>query len=87
MKPDWRQIILYVTVMGTEGCWLYALVAMLNEKIASGCLSVLGLLLLYLASFGFNLNRGNLRLQAGASDSGEHRCFLVVGAAPGLSQS
>lgn len=55
MKPDWRQIILYITVMGTEGCWLYALMAMLNEQVANGRLSVLGLLLLYLASFGFNL--------------------------------
>ena len=55
MKPDWRQIVLYVTAIGTEGCWLYAIVAMLNEQVADGQLSVPGLLLLYLASFGFNL--------------------------------
>lgn len=55
MKLDWRQGILYVATIGTEGCWLYALLVLLNEQVADGRLSLFGLLLLYPLSFGFNL--------------------------------
>ena len=41
MKLDWRQGILYVTTIGMEGCWLYALMALLNKQVADGRLSVL----------------------------------------------
>jgi len=54
MKLDWRQSILYVTTMGMEGCWLYALIVLLNMQVADGYLSTMGLLLLYPLSFGFN---------------------------------
>lgn len=54
MKLDWRQGILYITTMGMEGCWLYALMAMLNKPVADGRLSILGILLIYPISFGFN---------------------------------
>lgn len=54
MKLDWRQGILYVTILGMEGCWLYALTVLLNKQVTDGRLSVLGLLLLYPLAFGFN---------------------------------
>ncbi|MFC2042205.1 DUF4129 domain-containing protein [Chloroflexota bacterium] len=54
MKLGWRQSILYIAALGTEGCWLHALLALLNIKVAGGHLSVLGILLLYPASFLFN---------------------------------
>lgn len=54
MKLDWRQSILYVTTIGMEGCWLYALLVLLNTQVADGRLSIVGLLLLYPLSFGFN---------------------------------
>jgi len=54
MKLDWRRGILYVTIMGMESCWLYALIALLNKQVAGGHLSTLGLLLLYPLAFGFN---------------------------------
>ena len=54
MKLYWRRVILYVTAMGMESCWLYALMALLNEKVADGRLSIFGLLLLYPLAFGFN---------------------------------
>lgn len=54
MKIDWRQGILYVTLLGTEGCWLYALLVLLNRKVADGGLSTLWLLFLYPVAFGFN---------------------------------
>ena len=54
MKRDWRQGILYLTTMVMEGCWLYALMALLNKQVADGSLSVIGILLLYPLAFGFN---------------------------------
>jgi len=54
MKLDWRKGILYVTAIGIEGCWLYALMALLNKRVAEEHLAVLGLLLLYPVSFGVN---------------------------------
>jgi hypothetical protein len=55
MKLDWRQGILYVTTIGMEGCWLYALIALLNKQTADGRLSVLGILVLYPVAFLFNM--------------------------------
>jgi hypothetical protein len=54
MKLDWRKGILYVTAIGIEGCWLYALMALLNKHAAAERLSIFGILLLYLISFGLN---------------------------------
>ena len=54
MKPNWRQGILYVTLIGTEGCWLYALLVLLNRKVADGSLATFFLLFLYPVAFGFN---------------------------------
>ena len=54
MKLDWRQGILYVTTIGMEGCWLYAILALLNKQVADGRLSTIGLLLLYPLVFGIN---------------------------------
>jgi len=54
MNLNWRQSIIYVTIMGMEGCWLYALLVLLNNKVADGRLSILGFLLLYPVAFGFN---------------------------------
>jgi hypothetical protein len=61
MKLDWRQGILYVTTMGMEGCWLYALMALLNKQVADGRLSVPGVLVLYPVAFLFNLSLVRLR--------------------------
>jgi len=54
MKLDWRKGILYATTIGIEGCWLYALMALLNKQVADERLSIFGILLLYLISFGLN---------------------------------
>lgn len=61
MKLDWRQGILYVTIMGVEYCWLYALLVLLNNQVADGHLSILGLLLLYPLAFIFNMLLERLR--------------------------
>ena len=42
MRLNWRQVTLYVTAMGMEGCWLYALMVMLNKQVADGRLSIGG---------------------------------------------
>ena len=55
MKPNWRQVILYTTTAGIEACWLYILFIMLNELVADGSLSVIGLLLIYPVAFGLNV--------------------------------
>ncbi len=54
MKLDWRQSILYIAVLGMEGCWLYVLLSLLNTKAAGGHLAVPGVLLLYPVAFIFN---------------------------------
>ena len=61
MKPDWRRGILYVATIGMEGCWLYALMALLNRQAADGRLSVLAILVLYPVAFIFNALLGRLR--------------------------
>lgn len=61
MKQDWHKGILYVAAIGIEGCWLYALMALLNKQVADERLSIFGILLLYLISLG--LNRVLLRLR------------------------
>ena len=61
MKLDWRQGILYFTAMGMEGCWLYALMALLNRKVADDGISVVGILILYPVAFFFNKLLGQLR--------------------------
>lgn len=54
MKLDWRHAILYITIMGMEGCWLYASIVLLNTQVAQGLLSAAGILLLYPLSFILN---------------------------------
>lgn len=61
MKLDWRRGILYVTTIGMEGCWLYALMALLNNKVADGRLFVWGILVLYPVAFIFNIFLVRLR--------------------------
>ncbi len=51
MKLNWRQASLSGIIMATESCWLYALLFLLNEKIADGRLSIIGLWLLYPLAF------------------------------------
>jgi len=65
MKLDWHQGILYVTILGMEGCMLYALITLLNEQVADARLFILGLLLLYPAAFGFNKIIQRLRWHKG----------------------
>ncbi|MFC1967335.1 DUF4129 domain-containing protein [Chloroflexota bacterium] len=54
MKLDWRQGFLYITVIGIEGCWLFAMMAMLNSQVLEGRLSVPGIMLLFPLAFIFN---------------------------------
>ena len=54
MTLDWHQSTLRVIILGVEVCWLYAVIALLNEQTLDGRLSVLGLLLLFPLAFGFN---------------------------------
>jgi len=54
MKLDWRRVMLYATITGMEGCWLYGLLFLLNEPVADGGLSIPGLLALYPLAFGIN---------------------------------
>jgi hypothetical protein len=61
MKLEWRQAIVYVTLIGMEGCWLYALIALLNSRAVNGWLSVLGILVLLPVAFIFNLLLRRLR--------------------------
>jgi hypothetical protein len=61
MKLDWRRGILYITTIGMECCWLYALLALLNKQTADGRLSVLAILALYPVAFIFNAWLGRLR--------------------------
>ena len=50
-----RQVVLYLTMAGIEACWLYALLAIINDRGAGGQLSVFGLLLLYPTAFFLNV--------------------------------
>jgi hypothetical protein len=61
MKLDWRQAIVYLTLIGVEGCWLYALLSLLNNRAVDGRLSILGILVLLPIAFIFNLLLGRLR--------------------------
>lgn len=61
MRQDRHQIIVYIAIMGMEGCWLYTLMAVANKHAADGCLSVPLLLLLY--PLAFIINRVLQRLQ------------------------
>lgn len=61
MKLGWRRGILYVATIGMEGCWLYALLALLNKQTADGRLSVLEILALYPVAFIFNALLGRLK--------------------------
>ncbi|HUU65354.1 MAG TPA: DUF4129 domain-containing protein [Dehalococcoidales bacterium] len=54
MKLNWRQGTFYATTIGMEGCWLYALLVLLNNQATDGRLSIFGLLLLYPLAFGLN---------------------------------
>ncbi len=62
MKPDWRQGILYLIIMGMDCCWLYALLILLNKQVTDGHLSIPWLLLLYPLAFIFNKLLQRLRL-------------------------
>ncbi|MFH1031688.1 MAG: hypothetical protein V1767_03895, partial [Chloroflexota bacterium] len=53
MKTDWRQNILYITILGMECCWSYALLALINNLIAAP-LTVQWFILLLPVAFIFN---------------------------------
>jgi hypothetical protein len=50
----WHRNISRLAILGIEGSWLYALLCLLNEKIADGCLTTPWLLFPYLLAFVFN---------------------------------
>jgi hypothetical protein len=47
MRWDWRRGVLYLSTMGMEGCWLYAVIALLNTRVSGGHPSVIGILALF----------------------------------------
>lgn len=61
MKFSGRQNIILLATLGIEGCWLYAIMALLNDKVAGGLLSTIWLFSLYPISCIFN--RALLRLR------------------------
>jgi hypothetical protein len=61
MKTNRQQAILYAAALGMEGCWLYALLALLNGQAAGGSLSAPGVLAVYPLAFAFNFLVGRRR--------------------------
>ena len=61
MKLNWHRVIIYVAIVGMEGCWLFILLALLNEEVADGRFSIFGILLLYPAAFAINALLARLR--------------------------
>ena len=55
MKSGLQKGALYIAIIGMEACWLYALMALLNEETAGARLSVPGVLVIYPLAFIFNL--------------------------------
>ena len=53
MKLDWRQSIPYIATIGMEGCWVYALMSLLNRQTGER-LAVVAILFLLTLAFGFN---------------------------------
>lgn len=78
MKFDWRQGILYLTTIGMEGCWLYAVIDLLNRKVTGGSLFVPGLLLIYPFSFGYNVILGRIRLRVAFLQSLRWFLWIIV---------
>lgn len=62
MKTSWSRMALYITVMGMECCWLFAILALVNGLILQGRLSIIGLLALYPIAFGINMLVARLKL-------------------------
>jgi len=54
MKSINQKVVLTITVMVLEGCWLYMLMQLMNVLLAKGRLNIPGLLSLYLLAFGTN---------------------------------
>lgn len=61
MKCSWRRYAVYFTVIVMESSWLYAILALMNQSAAENRLSVWGLLLVYLLSFGSSKALQHLR--------------------------
>lgn len=62
MKTSWSRIALYITIMGMESCWLFAILSVANGLILEGRLSVIGLLALYPVAFVINMMISRLKL-------------------------
>jgi hypothetical protein len=62
MKTSWSRIALYITIIGMEGCWLFAILSVVNGLVLQGRLSVIGLLALYPVAFGINILVARLKL-------------------------
>ncbi len=54
MRPGWRRSVIYLTLLGAQGCWLYAVLTLANRHALQDRVSVIGLLVIYPASFAFN---------------------------------
>ncbi|MDD4858632.1 MAG: DUF4129 domain-containing protein [Dehalococcoidales bacterium] len=54
MRGDWRQILLYLTVMGMEGSAFYVVLAVFNRQVAADRLTIAGVLLIYPLAFTVN---------------------------------
>jgi len=62
MKTSWSRVALYITIMGMECCWLFAILSVANGLILQGRLSIIGLLALYPVAFGINMMMARLNL-------------------------
>ena len=62
MKASWSRMALYITIMGMECCWLFAILSLVNGLVLQGRLSIIGLLALYPIAFGINMLVARLKL-------------------------
>lgn len=58
---NWQKIVLYVTSIGMEGCWLYVIVNLLSVKVAEGRISAAGFMLFLVVAFLYNRLLGTLK--------------------------
>ncbi len=69
MRYLWRYAVPLVAVTGMECCWLYAILSLLNTKVASGGLTLAWLILLHPLALGINISLQRLRW---------HKFFIAV---------
>jgi len=54
MNKAWRDRILRLSISGIELCALYTVLSLVNFRAANSALSIVGILIIYIISLGFN---------------------------------